>query len=649
MSLDAKENVLWLATESGLVRRDLDTLTDTLFTEIGGIRTGSVPGVLIGEPGQVWVLLNSDGFWHESKYGRGYANWMAFYDGEEWVPLPRPVVSSLQALGIDKDGALWLISGAGYGIRSYQCTGYPDDWNCVYFDMVPISVRERFQRCRGYARPPNLKALWGCVVQPKKTGWSIKALLQECARRGGLLSAIDFWRCLTRAHQSWNYLEPPACTDWRAYSDSGYCFDWRGARLCATSRDSGCRFDWDRDGAGRLVFVSPQQRQVLEVLPWPSGLEANQFQVTRGQSVWLFADRPCVFETDRWRCFEWPYARPTDWIADPGRDGVWANVPGIGLMYLSPDAVRFYLPEDRLLALPVERDFEPYRLMPQEEGVAATTLAETNDGRIWAGTDGAGLWVYDEQDELWWPTDVTQDFIDALLPDSSGGLWIGTRFTGLVHYDGEETWQRWRIPDGLPSDTITSLAQDNQGRLWVGTADDGLVLFDGRTWQRFDTTAIVGDGHITEIVVDESDVMLFGHHRGVGRYDGAEWEALPYDGRGWPVAMALDDTGQLWAANYLDHGLDLYTPDGVLGACELEVYWAGFVRSLLFDEADRLLWAGSNNVIFQVEIESQECRYVDQLHLGPTLALLKDRQGRLWAAGYRGVSKYDPSLLSVTR
>ncbi|MEQ8909038.1 MAG: two-component regulator propeller domain-containing protein [Vicingaceae bacterium] len=75
---------------------------------------------------------------------------------------------------------------------------------------------------------------------------------------------------------------------------------------------------------------------------------------------------------------------------------------------------------------------------------------------------------------------LAQGMINAMVEDSLGYLWIGTK-DGLHRYDGKQ-FKIYRpsfneeksISDGY----ITSLFVDSKGRLWVGTVSGGLNLYD---------------------------------------------------------------------------------------------------------------------------------------------------------------------------
>ncbi len=534
---------------------------------------GAIAGIVPTGPEQFWAV----GSGSVVRYDRGKLETLP---GSPGYAYDLPVQS-----GLDKDGALWVGSSV-WG----RCTGYPGDWRCGSSVEYQDGILSHIMACTPPLTSLDVSSFRYCVTSPRRTEFIP--------------------------------LDPPTCTDWQAVSGSMHCVTW------------------DQDCSGQLVLLSVGSREIVRTLPWPSGVNMGDvLWVTHGSDqVWLFDGALWLFEAGRWRRFEWPYETPAGLVADPERGGVWAGVPGLGLVHVSADAVRLYHPRDQMYALPVERGYTPIRLgQPGQGWLAVASLAETTDGRIWAGTDGGGLWVFDEDEKVWQPTELTQAFVDVLLADPDGGLWLGTRDSGVAHYDGKDGWQWWRTYTGLASDVINALALDQQGRLWAGTADAGLMRFDGETWEKLVIEGVALHGRITALVVDREDRVFFGYSGGVGMVDGEQWVAPLAGGflMARPVALALDDGGSLWASD----GYALYVfEDGTHWVRHSE--GMGKLQEILFDSKGRLWMGGSAVRVFDAATsEWRTVSYTDDVY-----ALLEDSRGRIWVGENWGVSMYDPVL-----
>jgi hypothetical protein len=110
--------------------------------------------------------------------------------------------------------------------------------------------------------------------------------------------------------------------------------------------------------------------------------------------------------------------------------------------------------------------------------------------RVWFGTQGS-ISRLDTATGEW--TDFAETFAGSatdLLFDSAGRLWAGTLGGGLGLWDGM-TWQFYRTGNSeIPHNTVTVVVEVEPGVLWVGTApaaEVGGVLaeFDGETWKTY--------------------------------------------------------------------------------------------------------------------------------------------------------------------
>ena len=91
------------------------------------------------------------------------------------------------------------------------------------------------------------------------------------------------------------------------------------------------------------------------------------------------------------------------------------------------------------------------------------------------------------------------------MVDSAGKLWIGTDGGGINIYDSEtETFRTIRHSpdnkDSISSDRTSALFQDSAGNYWVGTVNSGLNRIDGET------------GEVTRYTTDEKNPISLPHN-----------------------------------------------------------------------------------------------------------------------------------------
>lgn len=120
----------------------------------------------------------------------------------------------------------------------------------------------------------------------------------------------------------------------------------------------------------------------------------------------------------------------------------------------------------------------------ESELVRIWSLCEGQDGRLWIGTSGRGLFCFEDNrfDPVWfdkerWPYDVR-----AICEDNEGILWLGTSGGGLIQLRPEAAYNLHE-EQGLPDSPATTLALDPSGQVYIGLQRGG--LFAGQSG-RFD-------------------------------------------------------------------------------------------------------------------------------------------------------------------
>ncbi len=120
-----------------------------------------------------------------------------------------------------------------------------------------------------------------------------------------------------------------------------------------------------------------------------------------------------------------------------------------------------------------------------------TSFCEDQDGRLWIGTLGGGLNLYDRDRGCFRrfqhdPSDaasLSSNDITSIELLADGSLWLGTVASGLNRYDPEsDAFTRFynnpAHPGSIASDNVYSVYTDRGGVLWVGAG--GLNIFNPR-------------------------------------------------------------------------------------------------------------------------------------------------------------------------
>jgi ligand-binding sensor domain-containing protein len=107
---------------------------------------------------------------------------------------------------------------------------------------------------------------------------------------------------------------------------------------------------------------------------------------------------------------------------------------------------------------------------------ALSSLAVDRFDRVWVGTWGAGVWVFDGESWQGYNTGdgLLSDHVRAVAVDPRGHPWVGTD-KGISHFDGER-WRSYTTLDGLAGKQVRAIAIDARGWVWAGTARGLSVL-----------------------------------------------------------------------------------------------------------------------------------------------------------------------------
>ena len=318
-------------------------------------------------------------------------------------------------------------------------------------------------------------------------------------------------------------------------------------------------------------------------------------------------------------------------------------------------------------------------------------LCPTPDGRLWVGTELAGLGLYDPATDRLLSYDERQVpaayrplmqrlalcKITALVPDRRGRLWVGTEGQGLFVLDFDQ--QRHpvslrQLPSPAQSPTagsrITSLAADAEGKIWVGS-DGGLGIV------RSESTNLTAEATaFTEPVVllhiDWRGDLWIGTNRQVLWVSEANRRTVrELTANRQPQllpqlqSMLLDSFGRLWVGTM--YGLYIWEAGTVTGTAaplrpspptvllpeEGEPFSISSERiHQIFEDRNHIMWLGTTaGGLNKVDLHQKPFGQLRrQLSTGATLpsnyvnAIYKE-EGRnlLWLGTRNGVAAYDPT------
>ena len=205
------------------------------------------------------------------------------------------------------------------------------------------------------------------------------------------------------------------------------------------------------------------------------------------------------------------------------------------------------------------------------EGLLVNSIAVDQQERIWVGTDGGGVLLFDGTD---WTTytaensNLPQNAVFGLSIDDDNTIWAAT-WGGIARFDGAEWTAVYNTEDELTKNPAHNIAFDSTNNIWIGHVLHGVTQFDAAngTWILYqEGEGTIGGNNVRGIVVrEETDtspesVWFATDGGGVTKYEEGNWtvygvkDGLPSEE---VRTVALDIHGRIWVgtvegASYFD-------------------------------------------------------------------------------------------------
>lgn len=316
-----------------------------------------------------------------------------------------------------------------------------------------------------------------------------------------------------------------------------------------------------------------------------------------------------------------------------------------------------------------------------EDGLSQNSvicMARDSRGWIWFGTeDGLNryngydfkVFRHDPRD----PHSLATGYVTAILEDSSGTLWVGTRGGGLNRFEAEQEHFTHFVHDpgdseSLSGHNVNAIVESGDGSLWVAT-ESGLNRLNrasGR-FQRYpddrETSNSLAGKVVNTLLEDGSSTLWVGTSRGLFRFEPETDRFRPFQevvaGRMAPSREDVrfiyeDNRGYLWIATYKG-GLLRIDRDRLSIVRYLHNRKAPYPLgtndiNIILEDSEKAghLWLGTRGaglVHFDTE-EARFCRHRNvpadpySISNDRVSSLLYDQSGTLWAGTYdAGINK----------
>lgn len=237
--------------------------------------------------------------------------------------------------------------------------------------------------------------------------------------------------------------------------------------------------------------------------------------------------------------------------------------------------------------------------LSSDQGLAldfVNCIIKDSKGILWVGTNGSGVSKYDGKSFFNFSTEngLAGNFVLSICEDRDGAIWIGTDGGGVSKYDGRYI-HNYTTDDGLAGNIVNSILKDSKGNLWFGTHGNGISKFDGNKFHTFNKTNGLAGDVVFELMEDyKHNIWIGTGENGINIYNGSSF--LNYTTKdGLPnnkvTTFSKDKSGNIWIGTF-GGGLSCFDGKRFKNYSVKDGLAGKFIYSL-FCDSKGILWIGT--------------------------------------------------------
>lgn len=159
---------------------------------------------------------------------------------------------------------------------------------------------------------------------------------------------------------------------------------------------------------------------------------------------------------------------------------------------------------------------------------AVVVIGEDSTGRVWFGPMlGTGLFRAEGENpaRILQDEHVTDQRITAIVPSRQGGLWIGTRGSG-IHLIRNGSISKLDTRHGLSSNDVSDVQEDRDGTVWICTLGSGLNRLKNGRINTYTKRDGLPTNTLRHVLADDHGGLWVGSRKNLFRLDKAELEEV---------------------------------------------------------------------------------------------------------------------------
>ena len=235
----------------------------------------------------------------------------------------------------------------------------------------------------------------------------------------------------------------------------------------------------------------------------------------------------------------------------------------------------------------------------------AYAVLEDSSGRVWVGTRGGGLFVY-ENGNFKYVKDRKGDigrFVGGLFENEEGKILVGTT-SGIVEFLPEKpnAFRRMKEAEGTVVNAIGAIFRDKKSRLWAGGSGGSVYLYTKKGWRLIRKFGDDSD-FVSAIAEDDSGNLWFAASKGVWLLDdNDEFHEINHElASDVPVSLFVGNGGTVFVGTMnsglvlIDRDMKITRLDSRKGLC------SDTILGITSDDSGNL-WFSSTKGIFSLPL-----------------------------------------------
>jgi ligand-binding sensor domain-containing protein len=243
-----------------------------------------------------------------------------------------------------------------------------------------------------------------------------------------------------------------------------------------------------------------------------------------------------------------------------------------------------------------------------------TCMAQDKQGVYWIGTKYHGLVRYNGKDFTFYSKQdgLGDNWVTSIVIANDATIWIGTlggvgksQFASAQN-PSKKSFVTYKITDGLPSNKINSILIDKSNQLWIST-DKGAVVYANN---KFSVPQLIGDRVVGKVnfieeslgklwVADDKGILIIDQKksRRIGRGQGlptSQVSTLHHDTYGNLWVAMLDEKENGAGLFKIDHS-SIENPKSKLKLEKIEPPFSKSIIETIFEDISGDIWIGTSN------------------------------------------------------